>query len=321
MKMQNTRPVRSRFRAGFTAIILAAAMLLTVFSPIAASVFDEAGAKNAVGQDISAFSTTDIHGNAVNGSVLSDANLIVIHYFALWSPDCVREMDYMQDAMEEFESSGLLVLGLLHEDSASTPEACAAFMEENDYTYTVLRQDSVLSAMVSEYPMIPQTFIVYPNGIVADHFPGSFESYSQLEELISSLIGSFIPNHTVRFYDGLTYRLILRVSVPHGHDAEPPEPPYHPGYVFAGWVGDYHNVTENRDIKGVYTIDPDYYQPGDVDMDGRLTISDAVMVMRYTMGIYYSDGVLMFGDADGNGTIDVADALLIMRAALGLSGV
>lgn len=318
MKMQNTPPVRNRIRAGLTALILAAAMLLSVFSPITAAALNETGTKNAVGQDISAFDTTDIFGEPVDGSVLLGGNLAVIHYFALWSPDCVREMDYMQDALEEFESSGLLVFGLLHEDSASTPEACAAFMAENDYTYTVLRQDSVLSAMVSEYPMIPQTFIVYPNGIVADHYPGSFESYSQLEELISSLIGSFVPNHTVRFIDGLTDRIILRVSVPHGQDAVPPEPPYHPGYVFAGWDGDYHNVTENRDIRAIYTIDPDYYRPGDVDMDGRITITDALMVMRYAMGTIYSDGVLMFGDADGNGVVDIADALYIMRTALGI---
>ena len=35
-------------------------------------------------------------------------------------------------------------------------------------------------------------------------------------------------------------------------DAVPPEPPVHEGYVFAGWEGDYTNITENTTITARY---------------------------------------------------------------------
>ena len=56
--------------------------------------------------------------------------------------------------------------------------------------------------------------------------------------------------------------------------------------------------------------------PGDMDNDGELSISDALVIMRIAMGI--SDGDEDIADYDGSGTVEVSDALLVMRAAMGL---
>lgn len=61
------------------------------------------------------------------------------------------------------------------------------------------------------------------------------------------------------------------------------------------------------------------YQNGDVDMDGRVTVADAVMTLRHAMGIIELSGQsLVLADIDGDNTVNVADAVAIMRIAMGL---
>lgn len=61
-------------------------------------------------------------------------------------------------------------------------------------------------------------------------------------------------------------------------------------------------------------------QIGDVDQNGEIEASDALIILRFTMGlIELSPGVQSLCDADGNGEIEASDALLVLRMALGLA--
>ncbi len=302
---------------GFIAIMLAVLLFCGVFSRGAVSAANAEPA-NAVGVYIGDFSTVDVYGQPINGSAFNSHELTIIHYFATWSPDCIREMGYMQEAADSF-GGDLLVIGLLHEDATSTAFACRELIESYGFTYRCVLADRVLSTLTTLYPMIPQTFFVSPNGVVVDHFPGCFEGYSQLSGIVEGLIGHMPEYHSVRFYDGLTGHVIARVSVLHGTDATPPAAPHHPGYVFSGWDGDYHNVTEDRDILGVYVTIPENGIPGDVDNNGFVTVSDALAAMRHAMGIIYSGGAEQRGDMDGDGHITITDAVMILRIAIGIS--
>ena len=58
---------------------------------------------------------------------------------------------------------------------------------------------------------------------------------------------------------------------------------------------------------------------GDVDGDGKTTVSDALLVMRAALDLMeFNEAQKLHGDVDGSGTIAVTDALIIMRVALGL---
>ena len=58
---------------------------------------------------------------------------------------------------------------------------------------------------------------------------------------------------------------------------------------------------------------------GDVNQNGTVDASDAILVMRYTLQmIDLTDLQLLAGDVNGNGTVDASDAILIMRKVLGL---
>ncbi len=59
--------------------------------------------------------------------------------------------------------------------------------------------------------------------------------------------------------------------------------------------------------------------PGDVNGDGSAAIDDALLAMRYAMGlISLTDEQLACADVNGDGDVAIDDALIIMRAAMGL---
>jgi hypothetical protein len=57
---------------------------------------------------------------------------------------------------------------------------------------------------------------------------------------------------------------------------------------------------------------------GDVSDDGRVTLHDAAMVFRYTMGAALTDVQKAKADINGDGSVDTLDAISIARKALGL---
>lgn len=59
------------------------------------------------------------------------------------------------------------------------------------------------------------------------------------------------------------------------------------------------------------------YEPGDVNMDGKLDSADALLIMRCAMGVgSLSGAALELADYDGSGVVDMVDALLVLRAAM-----
>ena len=88
----------------------------------------------------------------------------------------------------------------------------------------------------------------------------------------TEVVGLFVKAEThqpevfdVTFIDGLTGDIIEVQPVVSGEDAIPPEPPIHIGYQFAGWDGDYLNITEARTITAMYeagvTPTPEQHTP------------------------------------------------------------
>ena len=65
---------------------------------------------------------------------------------------------------------------------------------------------------------------------------------------------------------------------------------------------------------------PEEGLPGDADGDGTVTASDALLVMRVSMGLVSPDDCphIMNADMDGSGTLSSSDAIAVMRIVLGL---
>lgn len=92
-------------------------------------------------------------------------------------------------------------------------------------------------------------------------------------------------------------------------------------YIFKWSYEKDSSVNKGQDKGWVDDISITYVNPpytlGDVDNDGRITISDALMTMRYAMGTAaLTDTQILAADFDGNGTVSITDATMILRAAM-----
>lgn len=105
-----------------------------------------------------------------------------------------------------------------------------------------------------------------------------------------------------------------------------------PGATFEGWfTEDGQMVNDDQDY---YMVpDPWMYDvliarysggvavmPGDVDADGAVTSSDALLTLRHALGlITLSEAQFFAADVDGDGAVTSVDTLLILRGAMGLA--
>ena len=104
-----------------------------------------------------------------------------------------------------------------------------------------------------------------------------------------------------------------------------------PGNSFCGWYAVdgtllSTNIEINRnDFDGVNDFIAKFTAStpggvGDVDGDGAVRVSDAVLIMRYALGlIEFTPEQILCGDVDGDGFVKVADAVMVIRIALGLA--
>ena len=123
--------------------------------------------------------------------------------------------------------------------------------------------------------------------------------------------------HTVTFY-GFDGEQISTVYVEDGGAANAPAmAPYistdNGLYVFCGWDTDFSNVTTDLNVHAVYRL------LGDVDRNGVVNMTDALLVMRYSMHILdLDDEQLIIANVDGNSAVNMSDAVLIMRFSMHL---
>ena len=116
--------------------------------------------------------------------------------------------------------------------------------------------------------------------------------------------------YEVTLIDGFNGDPIAVLYVEHGRDAILPDAPEHAGYIFDRWDGDPTNVTEDR------TITACYWMIGDVNHDGEITTYDALLIMRYALGLE-TEGNELIMDFNGDGCVDALDALLVLRRSIG----
>ena len=103
-----------------------------------------------------------------------------------------------------------------------------------------------------------------------------------------------------------------------GGSAVAPPDPEREGYTFTGWDADFTNVTCDLTVTAQYV--PNGMQPtlpGDVDCSGAVDVIDALLTLRYSMGMDTLDGQgILNGDMNGDGIVTATDALMILRIVI-----
>lgn len=222
------------------------ALCILVCSSAAFALADKA----QVGTNVGAFSSFDLDGNSVDGSVFSANRASVVCYFATWSDDCIEQLSILQTLFDE--NSGFGVFGLLCEDATSTPEAALEIMNGEGYTFPVLICDDVWQGLVEQAMFVPQFFIVSRTGVVVEVWHAAFQSPDILRERLAFwgktefADGDVDENGAVDMADAL---LVMRCAM------------------------------------GLYSPTQDIITHGDMNGNGSLDIDDSLRILRMVMGL------------------------------------
>ena len=129
------------------------------------------------------------------------------------------------------------------------------------------------------------------------------------------------PNPNASFFvtfvdwDG---RTIAIKTAKYGEAATPPPDPERENFIFVGWEGDFSCVTANTAVLAKYGPIPN---SGDASGDGAVNAVDALVAMRYVLGVStesLTPEQIAAADFNGDGAVNAVDSLLIMRFSLGL---
>lgn len=117
------------------------------------------------------------------------------------------------------------------------------------------------------------------------------------------------------FKDGVSRDVISQQTIYRGFSAVEPQLPTHTGLVFYGWSADFGNIQSNLTVYANFGTP---YLIGDADGNGAVELTDALSILRYSMGVNQPGLVLAACDVNGDGIVDSVDALMLMRRLLSL---
>lgn len=136
----------------------------------------------AFGNNISEFTTIDIDGNIVDGSILLESKLTVLNLWATWCGPCISEMPMLQSVSVEYADKGVNFLGVV---VSSEEDQIVKVIDELEITYDVIHPDEVLiEKIASEFAYIPVTLFIDSEGNILEFYiPGSTN-----EELLTEVL-------------------------------------------------------------------------------------------------------------------------------------
>ncbi len=121
------------------------------------------GAPLQPGQAAYDFAAQDLAGNTVH---LSDfrGQPVMVNFWATWCPPCRLELPDFQQAYQDYQEEGLVILALNQDEPASLVESF--FYEENGFTFTPLLDEGSTISRGYGVNSFPTTVFVGPDGLV-----------------------------------------------------------------------------------------------------------------------------------------------------------
>ena len=122
-----------------------------------------------------------LDGESLKLSDFAD-KVVVLNIWATWCGPCRQEMPELVKMSNEYQSRGLVVLGLATTNNEhNEPEHVKEYVRSQKVPYKIIWDDGTLSAAlvqaVQGRPVIPQSFVISRDGRIVKHFTG-FSAYS-----------------------------------------------------------------------------------------------------------------------------------------------
>ena len=129
------------------------------------------------------FTLETVDGNKISLKDLKGKK-VIINFWATWCGPCVEELPYFQDITTTWQGDDLAILAINLEESVSTAQA---FLENEQFTFTILLDSLGSTGKKYKVGSIPNTFFLDRNGIIRETLEGRFDSQAAIEDIIRSL--------------------------------------------------------------------------------------------------------------------------------------
>lgn len=134
------------------------------------------------------FKLNDIDGNTVELSELC-GNTIVVNFWSLSCPYCLREMPDFEEVYKSSEVEFLMINVDKNEDQKKLP----VYIENQGYTFRVLKDEKAQIAREYMIRGLPTTFIIDPNGKIIEKLEGAITK-EQLKRALEKTPKPRIPS-------------------------------------------------------------------------------------------------------------------------------
>ncbi len=120
-------------------------------------------------------SATDFVLSDLNGKQLSLAayrgDVVILDFWATWCGPCKMVMPYLQKIHDDYAEEGIRVVALSVDRQG--PSVVRSFIDKFGYTFPVAMAGAALQGAYGGVRSIPTTFIIGPDGTVAEKMVGA----------------------------------------------------------------------------------------------------------------------------------------------------
>jgi cytochrome c biogenesis protein CcmG/thiol:disulfide interchange protein DsbE len=173
---------RTLLLSGVVAAILAVVALLATGLGRDPSVF----ASPLAGRTAPDFTLPQPDGPAVTLSRLR-GQVVVINFWASWCAECRTEQAALNQTWQQFQDSGVVVIGVNFEDTSS---GARDYVRTAGVSYPVVDDTHSRTALAYGLRGVPETFIVDKSGRIVDRVIGPVDAAKLASEINSMLLTS-----------------------------------------------------------------------------------------------------------------------------------
>jgi cytochrome c biogenesis protein CcmG/thiol:disulfide interchange protein DsbE len=170
---------RTRLLAGVVAVVAIIVVLLMTGLGKDPSVI----ASPLVGRAAPNFTLPQLDGSPVTLTKLR-GQVVVINFWASWCTECEVEQAALDQAWQQFQDSGVVVIGVNFEDSTG---AARDYVRAKDVTYPVVEDAGSKAALAYGLRGVPETFVVNRSGRIVSHVIGPVSGAALSSEINSIL--------------------------------------------------------------------------------------------------------------------------------------
>ena len=172
---------RTRLLAGVVAAVAAIVALLMTGLGRDPSVF----ASPLVGRAAPNFTLPQLDGPPVTLAKLR-GQVVVINFWASWCTECQVEQAALDQTWQQFQDSGVVVIGVNFEDSTG---AARGYVRSENVAYPVVEDAGSKTALAYGLRGVPETFVVNRSGRIVKHVIGPVGATALASE-INSMLGT-----------------------------------------------------------------------------------------------------------------------------------